>query len=119
VYTPQNGYTYQNLPAATFVAVGTNGTVVTSPDGVTWTPQNPIRTTSLNAVAYGHQFVAVGNGGNIFTSMDGLTWLPAQNSISSLPNLYAVIPALYVGGQFANQYVYSAVGASGKNMLAR
>src|SRR5450759_146977 len=118
VYTPQNGYTSQNLPAATFVAVGANGTLVTSPDGVTWTPQNSISSTSLNAVTYGHQFVAVGDGGNIFTSIDGLAWLPAQNSTSSLPNLFAVMPATYVGGQYAGQYVYSAVGANGANMLA-
>lgn len=119
VYTPQNGYTTLNLPAATFVAVGVNGTLLTSPDGITWTTQNPIPTNSLNAVTYGHQFVAVGDGGGIFTSIDGLTWLPAKNYSPSLPNLYAAIPALYVGGQFADQLVYSAVGARGTNMFAR
>jgi predicted small lipoprotein YifL len=114
-------YTTQNLPvpAATFVAVGANGTLVTSPDGVTWTTQNSISSTSLNAVTYGHQFVAVGDGGSIFTSIDGLTWLPTRNSAPSLPNLYAVMPATYVGGPYAHQYVYSAVGASGTNMLAQ
>jgi photosystem II stability/assembly factor-like uncharacterized protein len=119
VYTPQNGYTTQNLPAATFVAVGANGTLLTSPDGLTWTVQNPIATTSLNAVTYGHQFVAVGDGSSIFTSIDGLTWVPAQNYSSSQPNLYAIIPALYVSGQYANLYVYSAIGARGTSMLAQ
>ena len=119
VYTTQNGYTAQNLPAATFVAVGVNGSLVTSPDGITWTTQNPLPSTSLNAVTYGHQFVAVGNGSSIFTSIDGLTWLPTQNYSALLPNLYAVMPALYEGGQFANQYVYSAVGANGTHLLAQ
>lgn len=118
VYTPQNGYTYQNLPAATFVAVGANGTLVTSPDGLTWTTQNAIPTTSLNAVTFGHQFVAVGDGGSIYTSIDGLAWLPAQNYAATLSNLYAVLPALYAGGSYAGQLVYSAVGANGVNMLA-
>ncbi len=119
VQTPQYAYTSLNLPAATFVAVGSNGTLLTSPDGVSWTTQNPIPSNSLNAVAYGHQFIAVGDGGSIFTSIDGLTWLPAKNYSPSLPNLYSVIPALYAGGQFANQFVYAAVGASGTNMLAQ
>jgi len=119
VYTPQNGYTALNLPAATFVAVGANGALVTSPDGVTWTPHNPLQTTSLNAVAYGHQFVAVGDGSSIFTSIDGLTWVPAQNYKLALPNLYAVIPALYVGVPYGGEFVYSALGAIGTNLLAQ
>jgi hypothetical protein len=119
VQTPQNAYTFQNLPAATFVAVGVNGTLLTSPDGVTWTTQNPVSTTALNAVTYGHQFIAVGDGGGIFTSIDGMTWLPAQSYSPLLPNLYTVIPALYVGGQYTNQFAYAAAGANGTNMLAQ
>ena len=119
LYSIQNGYNISNLPAATFVAVGVNGILLTSLDGITWTTQNPLPSTSLNAVTYGHQFIAVGDGNSIFSSIDGITWIPTQNESLSLPNLYAVIPALYINGQFANQYVYAAVGASGTHLLAQ
>ena len=122
VYTPKNGYTSADMPTPTFVAVGANGTLVTSPDGVTWTAQqNPISSNTLNAVTYGHQFIAVDNIGSIFTSIDGLNWQLAQNS--SAP-LYAVIPATYLSSNLSGttsvgQYVYSAVGAGGANLLAQ
>ena len=119
LYSIQNGYNTTNLPAATFVAVGVNGILLTSLDGVTWTTQNPIPSNSLNAVTYGHQFIAVGEGNSIFTSIDGITWVATQHYSSSQPNLYAVIPALYINGQFANQYVYAAVGANGTHLLAQ
>ena len=66
-----------------FVAVGGNGTIFTSPDGMLWT----LRTSglslnigngySLNGIAWsGTKFVAVGGGisGVIITSSDGITW---------------------------------------------
>ncbi len=71
-----------------FVAVANNGTheVMTSPDGVTWTP----RTSAMNSAAsvtYGNSlFVAVGSDGSghyVMTSPDGITWTvrtPAENN---------------------------------------
>lgn len=58
-----------------FVAVGPLGTIITSPDGITWT-QRPVATTqALNAITWsGTQFVAVGAAGTILTSPDGITW---------------------------------------------
>ena len=111
-----NGVLTLNQPAATFVAIGANGTLVTSPDGVTWTLRPQISTTQLNAVTYGQQFIAVDTVGSIFASIDGLTWQQAKNPTSPL---YAVTHAQYFGGQYNGEYVYSAVGASGVNLLAK
>jgi hypothetical protein len=44
-----------------FVAVGEDGTILTSPDGVTWTQRTSGTSNWLNGVAYGNGlFVAVG-----------------------------------------------------------
>jgi hypothetical protein len=51
-----------------FVAVGTGGTILTSPDGVNWTVQAS-GGNHLHSVTYGNgTFVAVGEGGTILTS---------------------------------------------------
>lgn len=91
-----------------FVAIGAAGALLTSTDGITWTPQTPIASSpALNAVIYGSQFVAVGNGGAIYTSTDGSIW--ATPSSGNTNNLYAVT--------YGN-YGYSAVGATGSNLIA-
>ena len=71
------------------VAVGTVGTIFTSLDGVTWTPQTSGTKNSLYGITWnGAQFVAVGVEldsfgipleGTILTSPDGIIWTP-QNS---------------------------------------
>jgi hypothetical protein len=114
--------TAQPLPAAAFVAVGANGVLLGSSNGIDWTQQPSVPatgTTTFNAVTYGHQFVAVGSGGSIISSVDGLTWTSVQSSNPSQPGLYAIAPANLVGGLYANQYLYSAMGGNGTNMLAR
>jgi hypothetical protein len=83
----------QPLPVSPeFVAVGAAGTILTSPDGITWATQTS-GTKDLNGVAWSGSlllaqpiFVAVGNGGTILFSTDnGSTWnLPATNSLSLL-----------------------------------
>jgi hypothetical protein len=63
----------------TFVAVGHNGTIFTSPDGITWTQIESPTWSSLFAVTYDNNtFVAVGWGGKSITSLDGTIW--AQNT---------------------------------------
>ena len=83
-----------------FVALGTNGSVLTSADGNTWTstsatPPAPSITTggaTMNGLALGivsgaARYVAVGaavaGAGSIFTSADLVTWIPAT---SNTPN---------------------------------
>jgi hypothetical protein len=75
--------------------VGVNGTIVTSPDGITWTNRASGNNYSLSAIAYGNNlFVAVGPGGaagffkqpsdeTILTSPDGLTWTSRTSGIGS------------------------------------
>ncbi len=58
-----------------FVGVGTGGTILTSSDGISFTPRASPTTDDLYAVAFGSGvFAAVGVNGAIVTSTDGLTW---------------------------------------------
>jgi photosystem II stability/assembly factor-like uncharacterized protein len=57
----------------TFVAVGDNGYIATSSDGITWTYRNVGTSYDFQAVTFVNNiFVAVGDG--VFTSPDGITW---------------------------------------------
>jgi uncharacterized repeat protein (TIGR02543 family) len=66
--------------------VGSSGTIVTSPDGLTWTSQTSGTTSYLYGVAYGNNtFVAVGDSGTIVTSPDGVTWMsPMSDTMDTL-----------------------------------
>jgi photosystem II stability/assembly factor-like uncharacterized protein len=61
----------------TFMCVGLNGTIVTSPDGATpWTVRRT-GTENFGGVAYGNgKFVVVGYGPTVLTSPDGISWTP-------------------------------------------
>ncbi len=85
-----------------FVATGVAGTLLTSPDGLTWTARAPISSTRINAVSFGGQFVAVGDAGKIFTSLDGISWT-AQ--VSGTTNDLTALVRTSTG--------YTAVGAAG------
>src|SRR5208282_1961728 len=64
-----------------FVAVGSSGTILTSPDGSTWTSQNSGTPLDLYCVTFGNGlFVAVGYMGIQYSS-DGVTW----TTINTLP----------------------------------
>jgi hypothetical protein len=102
--------------AGTYVAVGENGSIVSSVDSVTWTYQNNPDTSTpkqtLRSVTYGGgKFVAVGNKGIILTRADGQSWMLASAHANQNSNLANV-----VYGQDANgkgQYV----AAGGKTIL--
>ncbi|MBA4371674.1 MAG: cell wall-binding protein [Thermodesulfovibrio sp.] len=67
-----------------FVAVGSQGTILSSPDGTNWTPQTSGTITTLNGVAYGSDlFVAVGSEGMLITSPDGITWTAGSSGTSA------------------------------------
>jgi len=72
-YGSLSGVAYGN---GTFVAVGSYGEILTSPDGVTWTRRDSGTERSLYGVAYGNGiFVAVGGYmREILTSPDGIIW---------------------------------------------
>jgi len=78
-----------------FIALGTDGSVVTSIDGNAWTSAGSIPSggARMNSLAFGlvsgaTGYVAVGNGGNIFTSADLVAWAPAASNTPS--DLYNV-----------------------------
>ncbi len=87
--------------ASNYVAVGFNGTVLSSPDGVRWTPQNSGTSLGLYSVAYANgTFVAVGQ--IILSSANGADW-----TIRDQAAVYDYETVAFVNGEFI------AVGANG------
>lgn len=86
-----------------WVAVGNNGTVITSASySGPWTLANVVPTTqNLNSVTWANgTWVAVGDVGTIITSTDGSNWTgPVANPVSGSRNLYGVAGGL-TGGRF-------------------
>ena len=68
-----NSVTYSE-ELSLFCAVGNNGLIMTSPDGVNWTKRNTITGNNLLDVVYYEKFIAVGIYGVIYTSSDGINW---------------------------------------------
>ncbi|GFZ94672.1 hypothetical protein GCM10008018_46300 [Paenibacillus marchantiophytorum] len=93
-----------------FVAVGYNGVVLTSVDGVSWDNKSSGTTNNLSAITYGNGlYVAVGYTSTdyksfIMTSVDGSTWTPQVSNKDAL-----LLDVTYANG------VFVAVG--GKNGL--
>ena len=87
-----------------FVVVRAGGAVLTSPNGVTWTPRVSGTVQNLAGIAWsGSQFVAVGDGGTILTSAAGVAWTPVTPP-PTIADLYSIA---WSGTQFA------AVGTGG------
>ena len=65
-----------NSDGSKTVAVGTNGTLLTSDDkGLNWTPWTVTENNTLNDVTWdGSQFIVVGSTGTIYTSTNGADW---------------------------------------------
>ena len=78
---------------------GFDAIILTSSDGVTWTPQSSSGASFLSDVAYGDGlFVAVG-GFNILTSPDGIIWTPqSSGSANSLSGITHGNGIFVVGG---------------------
>lgn len=95
-------------PEDVFIAVGDQGALLSSPDGVTWTVRTSGVGSTLYDVTYGAEsdgglYVAVGQAGKILTSINGLDWSAASSPSSR--DLRAVtwhIDRFYaVGGDFS------------------
>jgi hypothetical protein len=96
---PLNGVTVAAVSntSALYVAVGNQGTILTSPDGGNWSIRSSGSTSALNGVAYGNTgnlsaaplYVAVGAGGLILESADGQSWVP--ESSPTISNLNGII----------------------------
>ncbi|TYQ16687.1 UNVERIFIED_CONTAM: S-layer family protein [Acetivibrio alkalicellulosi] len=67
-----------------FVAVGNEGAILTSSDGVSWTQRESNTTNTLNRVIYsGTNYVIVGSSGTILTSQNGIEWIKRTSPISA------------------------------------
>ena len=95
-----------------FVAVGTGGVVVTSPDGVAWSLRYPASTTLSHVAWNGTTLVAVGSNGVIYTSPDAVTWAqpgsPTSNELRGVAWNGSVFVAVGRGGTILS----SATGTS-------
>jgi len=102
------------------VAVGNNGTILRSNDGITWAAANPLPSTPhLYAVAFttvpsGNVWVAVGAGGAIFVSADAATWTAVESGTrQDLNGVASVVNTTYPNGIYsplnAPTYSYSVV----------
>lgn len=90
-----------------YVAVGSGGTILTSPDAATWTQRETPTTAQLNAVAFGSGlFVAVGDGRTVLTSTDGTEWAPRHVDSGIANTLYGI-------AHTDSQFVVVAGNASG------
>jgi hypothetical protein len=93
-----------------FVAVGDNGTIITSPDGYIWASQTYGVFPNLKGVAYaGGQYAAVGDEGIILVSSNATTW--TQMPALTTNTLRGV--AGDSGSQTDNLPQFLAVGDSG------
>jgi hypothetical protein len=89
-----------------FVAIGYDGKLATSTDGITWTQRTSnFDTSHINGICYGQgMFVAVGNSGKLATSTDGITWTQRTSSFASTD----------IGGVCYGQGMFVAIGYDGK-----
>lgn len=87
----------------TFVAVGQNGTILTSPDGQNWTNRLSGTTQTLRDIAVGtNHVVVVGDAGTTLTSTNLDTW-----ELVNVPSPSNLLTVTYGQGEFvaAAQYV--------------
>lgn len=94
-----NSVTYNGVY---WVACGTQGKIIFSPDGHNWYPlvyQSNGITNSLNSVVWtGTNFVIVGDGGICYISIDGINWAPkTTGTTSNILNMACATP-ITVGG---------------------
>ncbi|GAB3776813.1 hypothetical protein GCM10028818_22850 [Spirosoma horti] len=78
-----------------WIVIGNNGTILTSPDGITWTAQNAGTTAFLNDISYGAgQWIVVSSEGTL-TSPDGIIWTARGTPAVSI---------VYGNGKWASAY---------------
>jgi hypothetical protein len=125
-YVSYDGVIWTNTPApvseqiravyatpAGFIAVGDNGTIITSNDlGVTWSVETSGTTANLLAVHFNsvtNLYLTVGTGGKILSSADGSNWNTNVSGVTITLNAIAYNPT-GIG--------YVVVGAAGTALLS-
>ncbi|MBI5483048.1 MAG: hypothetical protein HY888_01135 [Deltaproteobacteria bacterium] len=99
----------------TYVAVGSAGTILITPDGgATWPQKTSGTTKDLKAVAFGNNtFVAAGNSGTIcFSTDNGLTWQVAVSNVTK--DLYNITygNSLFVAVGYSGTIITSPDGVT-------
>jgi photosystem II stability/assembly factor-like uncharacterized protein len=80
-----------------FVAVGVNGMILTSSDGVSWTPRESGTSEGLSGITYGKNiYVAVGRSGTILISPDGTTWTSRKSGSDAVLANVRYIKGLFI-----------------------
>jgi hypothetical protein len=80
-----------------FVTVREAGGIMTSPDGLTWTPTVSGTTNDLRAIIWdGSKYVVAGQNGTILTSPDGVTWTSRSSGSSTFFNSLSYSGSRYV-----------------------
>ena len=93
----------------TLVAVGTQGRILSSTDGVVWNARPSGVTDWLVGVTFGGgRFIAVGDNGRILSSPDGVTWTIVPN----VPTTARLNNVLYANDRFV------AVGEGGTALVS-
>jgi hypothetical protein len=101
-FSTWNGIAYGN---GTFMANAADGSILTSPDGLTWTTRDTGANTSYKAVFFCNgQFMALGGDGTVFTTTDGINWSNHQPAATvspvSTPTPTGVIARFLIGQDF-------------------
>jgi uncharacterized delta-60 repeat protein len=89
-----NGITRAAFVNGQFLLGGLRGTILTSPDGVAWTPRPIPALNNVFAFRYvGNRYVAMGSLNTIYISPDSITWTPRNlgidGSLSQLQDMTA------------------------------
>jgi hypothetical protein len=97
-----------------WVAVGVNGTMTTSTDGVSWTNRTSgFGSSAITSIVYGDNlWVAVGELTKIATSPDGITWTLRSNPFDLNRKIETVAygNGLYVAAGYGGQLITSPDG---------
>lgn len=90
------GVTYGN---GIFVAVGTNGALITSTDGITWTRRSASSFSALNGVVFANNTFVYAGSGEIGVSSNGKAWRNSSWTFG-LKKEYQVNTVKYTNGLF-------------------
>ena len=95
------------------VAVGNSGTILTSPDGLSWTVRTSPTSEDLKGIIYGNNtFVAVGNSGTILTSADSISWTQrsSPDSGTDFTSIAYGSNVFVIAEKFSNGFLTSSDG---------
>jgi uncharacterized delta-60 repeat protein len=103
----------QGTTGQQFIAVGQDGTILTSPEGFAWTRRTSGTTKRLRgAAASGNLIVTVGEIGTVLTSPDGATWTARTSGTAEGLRAVAASPTRFVavGGATGSLILFSTDG---------